>query len=98
MGIARKAKIHESVAVGDRLSSSRLAHATITHRKYEPMKIVNHGISIPAAYSNRLWDDEIVAQLVEYIRIPAKSPHFDPRWKEHGHIDAVVAQARRWVE
>ena len=24
------------------------------------------------------WDDEIVPQLIEYIRIPAKSPHFDP--------------------
>ena len=23
------------------------------------------------------WDREIVPQLVEYIRIPAKSPHFD---------------------
>jgi acetylornithine deacetylase/succinyl-diaminopimelate desuccinylase-like protein len=24
------------------------------------------------------WDAEIVPQLTEYIRIPAKSPHFDP--------------------
>jgi len=46
---------------------------------------------------DRHWDDEIVRQLVDYIRIPAKSPHFDPRWKENGHLEAVVAQARRWV-
>ena len=47
---------------------------------------------------DRQWDEEIVAQLVEYIRLPAKSPHFDPQWREHGHIEAAVEQARRWVE
>jgi acetylornithine deacetylase/succinyl-diaminopimelate desuccinylase-like protein len=47
---------------------------------------------------DRQWDDEIVPQLIDYIRIPAKSPHFDPQWREHGHIDAAVEQARRWVE
>jgi hypothetical protein len=31
-----------------------------------------------------LWDEEIVPQLVEYIRIPNKSPMFDPDWVEHG--------------
>ncbi|HEY6825461.1 MAG TPA: hypothetical protein VI259_01315, partial [Gemmatimonadaceae bacterium] len=41
----------------------------------------------------RQWDDEIVPRLVEYIRIPAKSPHFDPSWVEHGHIERVVALA-----
>src|SRR5258706_8642105 len=47
---------------------------------------------------DRQWDDDIVPQLVDYIRLPAKSPHFDPDWKKHGHIDAAVEQARRWVE
>ena len=47
---------------------------------------------------DRQWDDEIVAQLIDYIRIPAKSPHFDPQWREHGHIEAAVEQARGWVE
>src|SRR5687767_13385251 len=31
-----------------------------------------------------LWDDEIVGRLTEYIRIPNKSPLFDPQWAEHG--------------
>ena len=26
------------------------------------------------------WDDDIVPQLVEYIRIPNKSPMFDKDW------------------
>ena len=45
----------------------------------------------------RQWDDDIVPQLVEYIRIPAKSPHFDAEWRAHGHIDRAVAQAHAWA-
>ena len=43
------------------------------------------------------WDDDIVAQLTDYVRIPAKSPHFDPDWKKNGHIDRVIALAEAWV-
>ena len=39
------------------------------------------------------WDDEIVPQLVEYIRIPNKSPMFDADWAKHGHMDDAVAAA-----
>ncbi len=45
----------------------------------------------------RCWDTSIVAQLVEYIRIPAKSPHFDPRWEANGHIEKVVRLAEAWA-
>ena len=45
----------------------------------------------------RQWDEDIVAQLVDYVRIPAKSPHFDARWRENGHIEAAVRQARDWA-
>ena len=43
------------------------------------------------------WDREIVPRLVEYIRIPAKSPHFDRDWKAHGHIERVMRLAEDWV-
>jgi len=46
----------------------------------------------------RHWDEEIVPQLIDYIRLPAKSPHFDPEWRRHGYIAASIAQARRWAE
>jgi acetylornithine deacetylase/succinyl-diaminopimelate desuccinylase-like protein len=46
--------------------------------------------------SDRVWDDEIVPALVEYIRIPAKSVSFDPDWEAHGHIDQAVALTRAW--
>ena len=42
------------------------------------------------------WDREIVPQLVEYIRIPAKSPHFDRDWQSNGHIESVLRRAENW--
>jgi acetylornithine deacetylase/succinyl-diaminopimelate desuccinylase-like protein len=44
-----------------------------------------------------LWDDEIVPQLVEYIRIPNMSPMFDAKWVEHGHMDAAVKLMENWA-
>jgi hypothetical protein len=44
------------------------------------------------------WDDAIVPALVEYIRIPAKSPHFDRDWQAHGYIDEAARLAARWCE
>ena len=46
---------------------------------------------------DRCWDDEIVPTLVEYIRIPNKSPAFDPDWAVHGHMDAAAALFERWA-
>ena len=43
------------------------------------------------------WDTDLVAQLSDYIGIPAKSPMFDPQWAAHGHIDTVVRHAADWV-
>ncbi|MBY6204659.1 M20 family metallopeptidase [Halomonas denitrificans] len=43
-----------------------------------------------------LWKDSITPELVDYVRIPAKSPHFDADWEEHGHIDAAVDHIARW--
>ncbi|MGQ0653414.1 MAG: M20 family metallopeptidase [Betaproteobacteria bacterium] len=42
------------------------------------------------------WDDSIVPALTEYIRIPAKSPHFDRDWQKHGYIEDAVQLAVRW--
>ncbi len=43
------------------------------------------------------WDEEIVPQLVDYVAIPAKSPHFDPQWEANGHIERVIGLADAWV-
>ena len=42
------------------------------------------------------WDADIVPRLTEYIRLPCKSPHFDPDWAKNGHIDAAIAMAEAW--
>lgn len=49
------------------------------------------------AFVDGQWDREIVPALMEYIRIPAKSPAFDPDWAAHGHIDQVVNDAEAWL-
>jgi acetylornithine deacetylase/succinyl-diaminopimelate desuccinylase-like protein len=42
------------------------------------------------------WDDAIVPALIDYIRIPAKSPHFDPEWQKNGHIERAAQLAFDW--
>ena len=43
------------------------------------------------------WDDDIVPQLVEYIRIPNKSPMFDADWKANGYMDDAVRLMVEWA-
>ena len=61
-----------------------------------PEKIdVNHSTLL--ATIGAQWDKDIVPQLTDYIRIPAKSPHFDPQWQSHGHIERVITLAHEWA-
>src|SRR5437868_12101887 len=46
---------------------------------------------------DQCWGDEIVPTLVEYIRIPNKSPSFDPDWSAHGYMDEAVALFESWA-
>ncbi|HTC28460.1 M20 family metallopeptidase [Dyella sp.] len=48
-------------------------------------------------YISDLWDAEIVPQLMDYIRIPNKSPMFDKDWVAHGHMDAAVKLMETWA-
>jgi acetylornithine deacetylase/succinyl-diaminopimelate desuccinylase-like protein len=48
-------------------------------------------------FVDQIWGDAIVPTLVEYIRIPNKSPAFDPDWAAHGHMDEAVAMFERWA-
>jgi acetylornithine deacetylase/succinyl-diaminopimelate desuccinylase-like protein len=51
-----------------------------------------------AALVDRLFTSSIVPTLTEYIKIPNKSPGFDPDWERHGHMaramDLIVAWCR----
>ncbi len=43
------------------------------------------------------WDDQILPSLTEYIRIPNKSPSFDPKWEEHGYMEDAVTLMTDWA-
>lgn len=51
-----------------------------------------------SSFAARAWDERIVPALKDYIAVPAKSPMFDARWREHGHLERVVRDAAAWVE
>jgi acetylornithine deacetylase/succinyl-diaminopimelate desuccinylase-like protein len=42
------------------------------------------------------WDESIVDRLVEYVRIPNKSPLFDPQWEQHGYMEKAVTLMADW--
>ena len=48
-------------------------------------------------FVDRCWSDAIVPTLVEYIKIPNKSPSFDPDWAAHGHMDEAVRLFEGWA-
>ena len=48
------------------------------------------------SFVSRMWDDSIIPELSEYIKIPNKSPIFDPDWESHGYMEQAVAMFERW--
>ena len=42
------------------------------------------------------WDRSITPSLIDYIRIPNKSPAFDPDWKKNGYMDEAVTLISDW--
>ena len=43
------------------------------------------------------WDNDIVPQLVDYIRIPNKSPMFDANWVQNGYMAQAVTLMETWA-
>ena len=48
-------------------------------------------------FVDQCWGDEVIPTLVEYIKIPNKSPSFDPDWATHGYMDEAVELFERWA-
>jgi acetylornithine deacetylase/succinyl-diaminopimelate desuccinylase-like protein len=44
----------------------------------------------------KMWKESVIPELIEYIRIPNKSPLYDPQWREQGHMDKAIALIERW--
>src|ERR1019366_10173246 len=49
------------------------------------------------AFMEGIWERDIIPVLTDYIRIPNKSPAFDPDWEKHGYMDQVVEMFTAWA-
>ena len=49
-------------------------------------------------FIDQCWEDAILPSLIDYIKIPNKSPSFDPKWAEHGYMDAAVRLMEQWAK
>jgi acetylornithine deacetylase/succinyl-diaminopimelate desuccinylase-like protein len=45
---------------------------------------------------DKVWDQSILEQLTSYVRIPNKSPMFDPQWESHGFMEQAVQLMASW--
>ncbi|MEO5963700.1 MAG: M20 family metallopeptidase [Thermomonas sp.] len=50
-----------------------------------------------STFVDNKWEAEIVPQLVEYIRIPNKSPMFDADWVANGYMERAVELMESWA-
>jgi acetylornithine deacetylase/succinyl-diaminopimelate desuccinylase-like protein len=50
-----------------------------------------------STFVDHKWESEIVPQLVDYIRIPNKSPMFDADWVANGHMEQAVELMEAWA-
>jgi acetylornithine deacetylase/succinyl-diaminopimelate desuccinylase-like protein len=47
-------------------------------------------------FIENVWQSSIVERLQAYIRIPNKSPAFDPDWESHGYMDQAIELMAEW--
>ena len=48
------------------------------------------------AFIDRVWSEEIVPALRDYIEIPNQSPQFDAEWERNGHMQRAVDLVAAW--
>jgi len=51
-----------------------------------------------SSFVDDVWEQDIVPQLVDYIRIPNKSPAFDKDWQKAGHMQKAVDLIAGWCK
>jgi len=49
-------------------------------------------------FVNATWDNQIVPSLIEFIKIPNKSPAFDASWQQHGYMEQAVQLISNWCQ
>src|SRR3974390_3415586 len=45
-------------------------------------------------FVSQFWKNSVIPELMQYIRIPNKSPLYDTQWQ--GHMDKAVALVEKW--
>jgi len=50
-----------------------------------------------ARFMESIWDSAIIPALTDYIRIPNKSPAFEPGWERAGHMEKAVKLFEDWA-
>ena len=62
------------------------------------MKLTTDNFPAPVhKFIDSMWHDSIVPALIEYIRIPNKSPAFEPDWAKLGYMDRAVELFAGWA-
>ncbi|NIA26949.1 MAG: M20/M25/M40 family metallo-hydrolase [Desulfobulbaceae bacterium] len=51
-----------------------------------------------AGFVNDVWDESIIPEISEYIKIPNKSPSFDPDWEANGHMEQAAQMLEVWAQ
>ncbi len=54
-------------------------------------------VSTVRTYVERVWNESVLPELVEYVRIPNKSPAFDREWHANGHMERAIARFASWA-
>ena len=49
-------------------------------------------------FLENVWENSIIPKLMEYIKIPNKSPSYDPNWEEHGYMNKAVDLIQEWCQ
>jgi len=65
---------------------------------YLKLPVTSVNIKKTSHFCDQRWDESVLPELIEYIRVPNKSPMFDPDWQNNGYMDKVVGQFVAWIE
>ncbi|MCB1609785.1 MAG: peptidase M20, partial [Xanthomonadales bacterium] len=49
------------------------------------------------SFVSEKWDREVIPELSTYIKIPNKSPMFDPQWSDRGYMAEAMDLLETWA-
>src|SRR5260370_42336281 len=55
-------------------------------------------ISDLSSHIAETWERSIIPTLCDFVRIPNKSPLFDPEWEAHGHMEKAAVLLAEWCK